>query len=293
MSTGTMSQLGISTANPVDAAYEFVSESVKARQSVLDASGQRGSRRRRISRTVGGNIEVGGDLVFQPGPLDLRALLPWCGLTESGSGPYTYVTADTLSTRYVTIDRIAKVFTYDGCVVSRMTIAASAGELVNMTLSIAGKSETIGNAGTFPSLAANSEQPFMFGDATLTLSGGAFVFRSFSLTIDNAVQVEHNNSRTATRLTPQDRTITLELSSPYTSSEQAAHVMRDADNSTTATLTLTNGGQSLAIAMTALARDLDSPVVSGKSEIMLPHRFHVMAESDGDPELTMTLDTTA
>ena len=155
-SAGSLCKLAL---EPLDGAfdassepYEFVSETIRKRATIVDTGGIRGTRSHHAARTRAGAYEVGGTIVLHPSPADLDLLLPRIlGTAESSD---SFALADSLENFYfgVMVDRVAKVFTYGGCYVDRATFRSSAGGLLELSLEIVGKTESVGNAGTFPAL---------------------------------------------------------------------------------------------------------------------------------------------
>ena len=183
-SIGSRALMGMGTSTPVTQAIEFVSESIRAQKTILETGGIRGTRSHPRQRTRQGTYTVSGSVVMYPAPDETIFLLPFImGGTFSSN---TIGLAETISDLAVTVDRVAKVFSYPVCKASRATFAASQGQLMQLTLDVEGKTETVGNAGTFPSLSnLTTEQPWIFFDAILTYNSVAYSLFDFTLSIDN------------------------------------------------------------------------------------------------------------
>lgn len=287
MSQGFAAQLGISANNPTDAAFEFLSESLKKQGTIVDPGGIRGIRGHTSERTRAGNYTVGGAIEMMPSPEELAALLPWIlGANASGT---TYALAETVPERYVQIDRVAKVFTYDGVKVNRATFSGSEGTPLKLSLDLVGKTETVGNAGTFPSLTLGLTQPFMFAEGVFTIQSSARAVKEFSVTVDNALNVAFNNSVTASRITAGDRMVTTSFLTPYTSSETALYGQALAGGAATIVIAFAN--YSLTFTFGTLQFPDESPTVAGKGEI--PLRMNGTARRlSTTAELSVTLDST-
>jgi hypothetical protein len=133
-----------------------------------------------------GTYTVSGSLVLEPSPEDLAVLLPWImGAAAVGT---TFSLADTVPAKYITIDRISKVFTYAGCKISEWTIAASVGEIAKFDCNIIGMTETTATGlatASYPSTWA----PFVFTEATVNITGSPVAtVRDVSLTGNNAIE---------------------------------------------------------------------------------------------------------
>src|SRR5262245_42317015 len=142
-SYGYQGQLGIDTNNPVTQRFDFDSESVMQRAEFRDTNGLRGTRSRAIERNLASIIRVGGGISFQPTSNELALLLPWimCG-TTSGSPTVTYNLGELATTRFITVDRKAKVYTYAGCAVDRARFHASQAEPLAVDIDVIGQTET-------------------------------------------------------------------------------------------------------------------------------------------------------
>lgn len=289
---GYNAKLGIGTTSTVDKPLDFLNESLACDETFVDRSGLRGTREHPVEVLRQGIRRIGGQITLQPTAVEWASLLPWIlGTDASGTA---YALAETLQSRYVTVDRSdgtdGKVFTYDGCKVNKATIKASQGELLTLTLELLGVDETPANAGTFPSLTLDlTTGPFIFSDLAMTIAGTTYQSKEFTLTIDNKLDGERFlNSLTRTALIAQDREISLELQLPYGDAE-AAYNTGVAGAAVVATFT--NGTVSLAFSMAKVCFPRKSPTVQGKQEIMLP--LHGIAHKSGSTlSLVTTLDST-
>lgn len=286
---GYQGQLGISASNPVDAAFEFISESLRKTGANIEHDGIAGTRSHRSERIRANNFTVGGTITMQPCPEELAALLPWIlGANASGT---TFALAETLQERYVTIDRGTKVFTYDGCKVARATFSASEGTPLTVELEIVGKTETVANSGTFPAITVTNAPPFMFYDAVSSIASTAYAFKSFRLTVDNNLAVSFNNSQSASHIVAADRMVSVEITTPYSSDETA--LLGTAVAGLTSTFTLTNGGYSCAFALAKWQIPTLTPTISTKNGETVLTLAGMARMSSTTRELIVTLDSTA
>jgi hypothetical protein len=286
-SQGFASSLGIDSANPVAKGFEFDSASLTKNATIIDSSGLRGSRSHRSERTRAGNYTIQGTIELTPSPEDLALLLPWVlGAAASGT---TYALADSLVDRYVTIDKVAKVYTYAGVQVNKATFHGAEGQAMKLTLDLVGKSESEANAGSFPGVTYSNTAPFMFSDSVLSLVGAARDVKQWTVTIDNSLDTAFYNSVTATRITPRDRVVSFDCTNPFTATE--TDLYNQAVAGSAATLTLTNGGYSLSFAFAALQVPARGPSINGRQEIPLV-LSGIARMSGGTKELVVTLDST-
>lgn len=293
-SMGHAVKVCMDAASPIDTSsepLEIVSCTLKATGSTIVSEGTRGTRSQSVERTAPGPYEVAGQIVCNPSPVEMDRLLPRIlGADESTD---TFALAETLPDFLVCVDKVAKVFTYSGCKVSRATFSGGRGQPIRLALDIIGKTEAEGNAGTYPSLTIDTGAFYVFNQGVLTIGGTAYEFDDFQLIIDNAVQARFGNSATATSVAPGDRIITLSVSTPYTSDEVALFTGRLAANaSAAATLVFTNGNTSITFTLPAIKwSDPASPEVASKtSEILLPVNYRAF-KTGSSAELTITNDS--
>lgn len=285
---GFAAHLGIDTADPVTKEYEFLSESIALTEEFVMSEGIRGERSRPKEAVRQGTRRVGGSIRMRPTPVQLAALLPHVmGLAASGT---TFALGDTFSDLYVTVDRVGKVFTYNGCKIDKAIFRGSAGQPLEMELQILGKDETVGNAGTFPSLTIDiTTSMFMFSDLVLSIGGTAYEAFDFELEIDNMLDPDRVfNSLTRSSIPVTDRAVRIGTNLPY---GDATAAYNSGVAGVAVTATFTNGATSILFTLPAVLFPRESPTVQGKSEIRLPLRGEAK-KSSSTKELTITLDST-
>jgi hypothetical protein len=153
--------------------------------------------------------------------------------------------------------------------VDKATFKCSQGGILELTLDIEGKTESIYAAASFPSLTMSTQAPYVFTDATVSHGGTAYQFREVELVIDNMLKKDRfMNSVSRTDIPALDRVVSLSLSHPYTSDTIALY-----DTGATGAqvvLTFTNGGSSIAFTMVYVQFPAESPDTPGRDEILLP-----------------------
>ena len=277
-------------STPPASLYEFIAESLRKRQTILDTAGIRGTRSRHSTRTRLGTYDVEGTITLHPDPAALDLLLPRIlGAAEAAD---SFALAETLPHFGVMIDRVAKVFTYSGCKVNRAWFRSRAGGLLELELEVFGKTESVGNAGTFPALTLGTTAayaPYVHSDAALTLVGSSRVMTSVEIEIDNHLARRFSNSISATDVSPQDRTITLRATTPYTSSE--TDLYGQALAGATAGVVYTNGNLNTAFTFGVAQFPDTSPVVNARGEITLA-LAGIARMTGSTKELVVTHDST-
>lgn len=284
-SRSAKSQLGIAASNPVNAAFEFISCGLKMREVQTNSEGIRGTRSRLSHRTRITRREISGPIVMNPTALELDKLWGWMlGGTIPGTSPWSV--GDVMNEMFITVDKVAKVFTYAGCIAARWSLSGASGQPIRLTIDVEGETETMANAGTFPSLAIPTDNFFVFSDLTATIGGTARKFGSFNLSCDNLVDPDrYLNALTRTEIAGMDRMVQLQLGTPYTTDN--TDLVQAAIAGAAASIVLTDGSSTYTFAIANAKIPSVGPDVEGKQEIQSP--ISVMCYNDGtDPELKVT-----
>lgn len=287
VSQGYAAKLAFDAVLPFDTSsepFEFISESLAMSQTHANSQGIRGTRSRLADRTRIVSEAISGNILMRPTIAEIDLLLP----RIFGAATVANVTnlSDAMIEFQVMIDRVAKVYTYAGCRISRAVIQGTSGGPIEFSLDIEGETESIGNAGTFPSLTIDTGNMYVFSDLTLTLNAVATEVASFSLTIDNMLDTgRFMNSVTRTEIPAQDRQVTLAVQVPYTTTNVGLHDIAIAgiDGS----LVMNNGTSTYTWDFGNLKSPANSPVVGAKNEIMLGLAFDVY-KSGSDNEVKVT-----
>jgi hypothetical protein len=281
-SRSALAKLGIDSANPTTKAFEFIDCGLRKRSTQYHSEGVRGTRSRKKWRVREVRRECSGPISMYPTTTELDLL--WVWLVGGASSPWS--PAETLVERYIQVDKIAKVYTYAGCVASRWTLSGSSGQPVRLTIEVEAETETEGNAGTFPSITIPTDNFFIFSDLTLTLGGSARKFGSFSLTWDNLVDADrYNNSLTRAEIAGMDRAVSMSVGTPYTTDN--ADLYNIAVAGAAASLVMADGTTTYTFDVANAKIPDEGPELSGKAEIMLPLTVNCFAD-DTNPELKIT-----
>lgn len=292
MSQGFQTKLGIDTTNPVAKGYEFVNEGLVNVGSILDGSGLRGTASFRSERTREGNQVLGGPINMEPSAEEMADILPWIfSGSPSGSGTITYPFADTIATRYVTIDRVAKVFTYNGVAVNRATFSGSEGSLLSLSLDLLALGETPANAGSFPSVTYKNTPPFTFMESVLTILTTARLVKNWTLVVDNMLVPLYYNSVVPTQIKRQGRRVSFSCQNPFTSAEVDLYNQALAGGAASLELAQAGTGYDLLFSFATLQFPRHTPAAPGRTEI--PTMLQGEARMVGSTEsLITTLNST-
>jgi len=279
-SQGSQVKWGVDSANPITKTYEFISEAFGAKPEHTETGGIRGTRSRPSENVVLNKIPVDGPVEVEPVPSLLSAwgLQAILGGTPTGSAPVTYPLGETVPAYFHTFDRIAKVFTYAGVKVNKATFRSSEGQNLRLGFEFAGLTETVGAAGTFPAIPAAAaaiplEAPFQHESALFTFNGVARNVKDVEILFDNHLDLErYLNSLTRTALPEQDRTVSVTVTTPFTSDETDLY-LQALQPGVGGTVVYTNGTKTLTFTFAALQAPVPTPSTSGKVEIPLKMTF--------------------
>jgi hypothetical protein len=283
---GRFAKLGMGTTSTVDKPLDFASESVGKIPTVFDANGIRGTRSQHTDRTREGIYTVSGSILFPaPAPKELDTLLYWTtGSAKSGN---TFSLAETLQLFYLSVDRTLKVYTYD-CIASRVAFRSSSGQPLSVQMDVEGMSETIANAGTFPSLTLETGAPFMFHDCVCTFGGTAKEIFDLEIVVDNMPALDRFvNTQKRSAIPTMGRVVSVLTRTPFTSDEIALITT----SAVAVVATFTNGTVSCQFTMPAVRFTAKTPTVVGPDEIVIEHPG-VARRTDGAAELTSVNDST-
>lgn len=243
-------------------------------------------------RVTLGRLHIGFEVTMNPSPAELDVLLPLMGFSESPTD--TFTDTDTISTFTSIIDRVTKVHTYTSCKIGRATFFGQRGsQPIGLTMQILGTGFSEGASGSFSATAIDTDICYAFHEGTLTLRSSSRAFDRFRWTRDNHLQVQWNNSSTPTEICATQRTNTLSVSTPYTSSESDLFTTPlSAAAGAAGTLAWSRGGQSTSVAFANLKEIAAPPPIPGKQEIRLPVNLRAY-KSGSTAAVIVTHDATA
>lgn len=301
--TGTQTYQG-----PTARAFEFITETIQANTTLLEANGIRGVRSMPTVRVRDGIRTVGGSVVINPSPGDLDFWLPWImGTVEQASN--TFPLENTHGPIGIYMGRDTDVlgttgsFEYTDMYVNRAIFRGQSGSLLELEMEFVGKNETKGLTIPVspPSIGTNdSFQPFVFMDACsdnsgqIDLPGASADIMDFEVVIDNAMDVRFVQCATADNFRPSDRLVTLTVTVPYDTDHQAFY--RPSTRGGAGILKFNNTSASnryLQFTFQDLKGPDVSPNVGGKGEIVLGLTYRARTTgSSNNTELIIVNDST-
>lgn len=207
LKSGLAAQVGLKTettwgtAVAVDRFTPLISESMTEKIERLESAGiAPGARVLRSGQWATGNVEVSGDLGFE---LYQQGMGLWFrhmfgAVSTSGAGPYTHTfTPGDMSDDHFTLQigkpdvaGTVQPFTFSGCKVTEWELAAKAGELVTLGVSVVGKDLATGTSLATASYGTGSGLPFSFAHASVTVGGSAAYVKEITLKGSNGLAVD-------------------------------------------------------------------------------------------------------
>ncbi|NLX55071.1 MAG: hypothetical protein GXY58_08155 [Planctomycetaceae bacterium] len=284
--------------------YDFNRENIKKHGVLIGGNAITGTRSSFANRVREGSYQVGGRIFTYTCAADLDKWLPRIlGANEAATD--TFKLAELLPSFGVLIDRVSGCFLYRGGMVDTAVWRGQAGpgdgepELVEQILDLQFLSEdsTVSFPATPPMLStAANRAPYIVADSVLTI-GSAFQFHNFVVVVRNHLQPRWVNSLTPTALCPQDRTVMVRATFPFTKSSDAVltglYQLAARNTGVTSTLVLRPSGSAYGTTFkfTGLQWAQTSPVVRGKDEIVLNVDF-AARKTGADDELVVVNDNT-
>lgn len=207
LKSGLAAQFGIKTETTwgtpvvVDRFYPVVSLSIAEQIARMESEGIiAGARVLRSAQWAAGNVDIEGDVgmeLYQQGTgLLFRHMFG--AVSTSGAGPYTHTfTPGDLTDDHFTaqggipdVSGTVQPFTFAGCKVASWELAAQAGELLTLGLTVRGKSLATGTALASASFGTGAGTPFTFKHAAVTIGGSAANVKGIRLAGDNGLDTD-------------------------------------------------------------------------------------------------------
>ena len=291
-SYGHQCSMCVDSVAPIDTSsipIIFDSETLSANYEIVNEDGISGTRSRTTERTREGAGTISGQITLSFTPVSMAFFLQYAmGGTPSGT---SYTLAETIPSFVLCIDKKAKVITYSGCKINKISIKGSkSSPMVKATLDIVATSVSVGNAGTFPALTMPTDPPYMFWDGVLTLQSASRQHSDIEIMLDNALQPNESNEQVPSEYNPTDRIITLNGNSPFNSTE--IDLFNQAVAGAAGSYVLTNGNYSTTFTFGNVKAKKNHPGISGKSA-RVPLKLEMQAFKTGSTmELAVTHDST-
>jgi len=288
-------QWGITAAGAaLPLTHRFAPESCTVRRIPLktEPNEARGALSHPIEPSVESQYVVSGTVVMVPRPEDL---VRWLPLIFGGSFSGTVLTpAAIVDEFWYGKDRKAKVYNYEGMKVSKATFISRAGQQLRLQLDLEGRIRNVANAGTFPSLSLSTQVPFIHNGAVFNVASTARQFGDFNLVVDNGLILDRMfNSLTRTEIPQGDRLITLEMMTPFRTTE--LDILEAAVTGIAGDITWTTGGTSLLMQFPALQANIEDPEFTDRRQELMLRPVFTAKTLVGDPiadEIKITLDST-
>lgn len=260
--------------------------------NLLVSDGMRGYRQRQIEAERLGEYTVVGTITGNPSIGWLSTWLPWIMGGGTATVPAFAATTTELD---ILVDKGADIYKYTGCKVSRFTLRARSGQLLEYSMDIIGKEETGGQAWSAAALGSSILYwPIHSGDLTLNYDSAAMSIEDMEFGIDNGLTARHRMKRAAQDIMENERDVTLRASSVFSAAEIAG-IYADAgapDSGSSLTLAVVDGASTVNCVFTfTRTRFPPRSAVPNDVEFLLPLEG-VARGTAGAVEFTAVLDIT-
>lgn len=254
-------RLGIDTADPVTKMIEFNTESIKVVETIEDQSGTRGTLSMPDARTRITRSYIDGSFETNPTPTELDNLIQLATGATKVDNTTAMVPTFPIPSFYATIDRETKVFKYTGNKIETLSLSANSGGPLKANVTFKGISESIGNAGTFPSIAPSETAPYILSDLVMQIGGTSYAVNAFKLDFMHELEMYFANSVTPTRINQTKLTAVWALELPY--GDAAAIYGASNSSAVVCIATFTNGNVSFKCQSNLVKAPRETPVIGG------------------------------
>lgn len=307
LKSGLAAQVGLKTettwgtAVAVDRFTPLISESMTEKIERLESAGiAPGARVLRSGQWATGNVEVSGDLGFE---LYQQGMGLWFrhmfgAVSTSGAGPYTHTfTPGDMSDDHFTLQigkpdvaGTVQPFTYAGCKVTEWELAAKAGELVTLGVSVVGRDLATATSLATASYGAGSGLPFSFAHASVTVGGSAAYVKEITLKGSNGLAVDRRGIGSAYIKEPLEaelRAYEGEMVCEFESLTQMNLFRNGTENALV--LTIDAGSAAKCVITTNVRYDGSTPEVQGRGVTELKVPFKCLGPSTDAGAITAVL----
>lgn len=262
-------------------------DTVGSNEPLLVGRGIRGVRARQYEDTRVGPRTVGGDLTFDATPYWVNYFLA----RAIGGTTLAPVMADPVPEWQLLQDRTGDVYKFGGLKINRYTLSSQSNGLLELAISVVGKTCTEGQAwaagATIGSSSADENRPIQHADLVLTMFGITVPVEQLTFTVDNKLAAKHRNSLTPQHVLEGMREVKLSGTAVFTATEAAALYGNGDTPGTGASLVL-NGvnNEDTTLSFSRLMLPSVTPQLQG-DEILLPFTAEVLG-TGGAAEFTVS-----
>ena len=268
--------------------FEFKGETIRMVQEHAGGGGNRGTRSQHGGRNRVVSERVTGGWTMEPTPTELQSILEIAlGLAPVGN---VYGLDELLPKFGLLVDKVASRYLYNGCLVNKITFSAQQKSNLTCAIEIEGDTELPEPAAfsTFNVPQIVDEQPYILADSTLVLDGREVSFKSFTITVDNVLDVDRFlNSLGRECIPATDRVVTASFEIPFTEANTVLHDLPAIG--IPGTLSFGRGTSSTVFNFPRLQVPADTPAGSSRGdELMLDLEFQARYDVNPNDEMTIT-----
>ncbi len=298
------------TAVTVDKFIPLVSESVQKQVARLESSGiLAGCRVISTNQWTNGDVTVSGDINIELPLQGAAGLFKWMlgsntTTSTGGTAPFTHTCTpgdladDHITAQFGRPDTAGTVdaFTYTGLKCASWELAAKAGELVTLGVSVVGKDEATNTNLVSASYTNGVDASFTYINGTITVGGTTTSVREFSIKGDNGLNVDRRFLGAATISEPLEAALREYGGELMCDWGGFTNYNRFVGGSTAAVVATFSAGASASVTVTMNVRfDGETPNVSGTDvlEHKLPFKCTAGTDAGAITVAVVNSDSTA
>lgn len=268
--------------------FEFKGENIRMIQEHAGGGGNRGTRSQHGGRNRVVSERVTGGWTMEPTPTELQSILEIAlGLAPVGN---VYGLDELVPKFGLLVDKVASRYFYNGCLVNKITFSGQQKSNVTCAIEIEGDTELAEPAAftTFNVPPIVEEQPYILADSTLVLDGREVKFKSFTITVDNVLEVDRFLNCLGRECIPAtDRVVTASFEVPFTEANTVLHDLPAIG--IPGTLSFASGTASTVFDFPRLQVPAETPSGSNRGdELMLDLEFQARYADEPNDEMTIT-----
>lgn len=279
------------TFNGSTPTWDFVSDTLAAKEQILVGSGLRGYRQRQLEAESNGLYDVSGQLVAEP---SIGFLSFWLPYVMGGGSTTVPAFAATVPDFDIVCDRVAGIYKYQSCKISKFSMKFASGQLVRCTMDVIGKAYT---STTFAGAALGTThlyQPLQSASLVIANATQNMAVEDFELVIDNVISPKRRCKLTNQDLIETDRQVSFRASCAWDSAQAANFANGGFYPDSGVTVTLTNTAVSSTVSAAFTFSQVKIPInhaTPQADEFILPIEALCRGTSAG-VEFTALLDIT-
>lgn len=251
-----------------------------------------GTLSRRSEPVTTGPSTVGGPIAWAPRPDELTTVLP---LIFGGTFAGQVLEPDHINDGFpFSFDRKTGVYNYAGMKFASASFSSAPGQLLQLQAQLEGKTEALAAAGSFPTLALSTLQPYTHHQAVITIDGVVRKVGAIQISVENNLILDRTeNTSSRTELPQTGRVMRFTCDARWDVTDDDLNLISVAG--VAGSVVYTNGAYSLTFEFPKLKIAPETPEGSKTAEMRQQVQFECYAElgnGTSDHEVKITHDAT-